>query len=145
MNLRESLKPQQPCTHGMYSLANLLCKCRPLKQKWGFAFNCLCGALGQPPVSWALWECSNLAIVVLSTSVALPLSARRIVRSVFFRRSPSALLSVPVKLPFGLEESLSILTVSCLASSAISTGSDLTAFYTPVRISCMGKIARATS
>jgi hypothetical protein len=61
------------------------------------------------------------------------------VRSVSFGRSLSTLLSVTVKLSFGLP------TVFCLASSAISTGSDLTNFYTPVRISCMGKIARATA
>lgn len=33
MNPRDSVKPQQPCAHVTQSLANLLCKCRPLKQR----------------------------------------------------------------------------------------------------------------
>ena len=48
------------------------------------------------------------------------------------------LLSVLVRLSLGLGEFFIILTVSCVASSAVSTGSDLTAFSTPVRMSSIG-------
>jgi len=46
------------------------------------------------------------------------------VRAVFFFKVRNALLSTLVKMSPGLEELVIILTVSGLASSAISTGSD---------------------
>jgi hypothetical protein len=69
---------------------------------------------------------------VLSTTVALPSYAGRMVGYVSFRRALSA-SSQRVKLSVGLEESLIILTLSSLASSAVSAGSNLTEFSTPVR------------
>lgn len=58
------------------------------------------------------------------------------VRSVFLHTGLSALFSVAVK--------LSLLPhCSCLASSAMLTGSDLTAISTPVMIYSMGKTVRA--
>jgi len=48
------------------------------------------------------------------------------------------MLSFPFLLSLGLEEIFIILTVSCLASSAISTGRDCTAFSTPGKTSSIG-------
>jgi len=75
---------------------------------------------------------------VLRITVALPLSAGRMVRLVFSFKLFSAALSALVRLSLGIGEFFIILTVSCLASSAVSTGSDLTAFSTPVRMSSIG-------
>ena len=72
---------------------------------------------------------------MLRIRVALPLSAGRMVRSVFFVKVFSASLSALVKLFPGLEELLIILTVSCLVSPAISIGRDCTAFSTPNKMS----------
>jgi hypothetical protein len=66
------------------------------------------------------------------------LSAGRMVGLVFSFKLFSAALSVLVRLSLGLWEFFIILTVSCLASSAFSIGSDLTAFSTPVRMSSIG-------
>jgi hypothetical protein len=57
------------------------------------------------------------------------------VRSEFFFKVLGASLSALVKLSLGLEELFIILTVSCLASSAISTGRNCTAFATPAKMS----------
>ena len=75
---------------------------------------------------------------MFSITVALPLSAGRMVMLVFCFKFFSAALSVLVKLSLGFEEFLMILTVSCLASSAVSTGSDCTAFSTLARMSSIG-------
>ena len=68
---------------------------------------------------------------MLRITVALPLSAGRMVSSVFFFKVLSASLSALIKLSLGLEELFIILTVSCLASSTIFTGTDCTAFSNP--------------
>jgi len=60
------------------------------------------------------------------------------VRLLFFFRVFNAVLSVLVKMSLDLEELFIILTVSYLASSAISTGSDCTAFSTPAKMSSIG-------
>ena len=71
---------------------------------------------------------------MLRISVALPLSAGRMVRFVFFFRVFNTVLSVLVKFSLGLEELFIILMVSWLASSAISTGRNFTAFSTPAKM-----------
>ena len=67
---------------------------------------------------------------MFSTTIAFPLSAGRMVRSVLSFRVFSAALSVFFRLSLGREELFMILTVSCLASSAISTGRDDCFFHT---------------
>ena len=67
------------------------------------------------------------------------------VRSVFFLNDRSAVLSVLVRLSVGLFARLIILTDSCLASSAISEGSDLMAFSTPVSRSSMVDLRGVTA
>ena len=57
-------------------------------------------------------------------TVALPLSAGRMVRFTLFFRVFSAALSVLFRLSLGRDEFFKILTVSCLASSAFSMGKD---------------------
>ena len=79
-----------------------------------------------------------LQSIVLRNAVALPLSAGRMVRLVFFFRVFNAALSVPVNLSLGLVELFIILTVSYLASSAISTDMDCTVFSTPAKMSSIG-------
>ena len=71
-------------------------------------------------------------------TVALLLSAGRMVRLEFSFKLFSAALSVFVKLSLGLWEFIIILTVSCLASSAVSIGRDYTAFSTPANMSSIG-------
>jgi len=78
-------------------------------------------------------------------TVALPLSAGRMLRWVLFFSVLSAALSVLVRLSLVLEAVLIILTVSCLASSAFSTGKVKTAFSTLARISSMGTARAATA
>ena len=73
------------------------------------------------------------------TTIAFPLSAGSMVSSMLFLRLFSAALSVLLKLSLGREEFFfRILTVSCLVSSAISSGRDSTAFSIPVSMSLMG-------
>ena len=55
------------------------------------------------------------------------------------------LLSVLVRLSLGLGEFFIILTVSCVASSAVSTGSDCTAFSTPAKMSSVGMYRGVTA
>ena len=83
--------------------------------------------------------------MVFLITVAFPLSAARMVRSVFFLNERSAVLSVLVRLSVGLLARLMILTYSCLASSAIYEGSDLMAFSTPVSRSSMGGLRGVTA
>ena len=78
-------------------------------------------------------------------TVAFPLPAARMVRSVFFLNDRSAVLSVLVRLSVGLFARLMILTDPYLASSAISEGSDLMAFSTPVSRSSMGGMRGVTA
>jgi hypothetical protein len=59
--------------------------------------------------------------------------AGRKVESAFVLGALSDVLSAPVKFSLGTEEPLSIFIYSSLASSAISTGSDLTAVFSPLR------------
>jgi hypothetical protein len=54
-------------------------------------------------------------------------------------------LSALVQLSLGLEELFIILTVSCLASSAISTGRDCTAFSIPAKMSSIGIVRGVTA
>ena len=77
--------------------------------------------------------------------MAFPLSAGKIVSSEMFLRFLSAALSVLVKLSLGLEALLMILIVSSLTSSAHSTGSDCTAFSTPVNKSSMRMLLGVTA
>ena len=77
--------------------------------------------------------------------MALPLSAGKMVSSELFLRFLSAALSVLVRLSLGLEALLKILIVSCLTSSALSTGRDCTAFSTPVSKSSMGILRGVTA
>ena len=76
--------------------------------------------------------------------MAFPLSAGRMVRFTLSFRVFSAALSVLFRLSLGRDEFFRILTVSCLASSAFSTGKDRIAFSTPVRMSSMGVCSDAT-
>ena len=76
--------------------------------------------------------------------MALPLSAGRMVRFTLSFRVFSAALSVFFRLSLGRDGFFKILTVSCLASSALSTGKDRIAFSTPVRMSSMG-VARGVT
>ena len=82
---------------------------------------------------------------MVSTTIALPLSAGRMVRFMLSLRVFSAALSVFLKLSLGHEELFVILTVSCLASSAISTDRDSTAFSTPASMSSIGVEHGATA
>ena len=66
--------------------------------------------------------------------VALPLSVGRMERLVLFFKVFSVSLSALVKLSLGLEKLFIILTVSCLAYSAISTDRDSTALSTSASI-----------
>ena len=65
--------------------------------------------------------------------------------SELFLRFLSVALSVLVKLSLGLEALFMILTVSCLASSALSTGRDCTAFSTPASKSSIGTLRGVTA
>ena len=78
-------------------------------------------------------------------TVALPLSAGRMVRFMFFFREHNASLSALVRLSLGLEGLFMILTVSCLASSAFSSGRNCIAFLTPARISSIGVMHGVTA
>ena len=77
--------------------------------------------------------------------MALPLSAGKMVSSELFLRFLSAALSVLVRLFLGLEALFMILIVSCLTSSALSTGRGCTAFSTPVSKSSMGMLCGVTA
>ena len=78
-------------------------------------------------------------------TVALPLSFGKIVRSVFFFMERNASLWALVRLSLGLEELFMILTVSSLASSAVSSGRNCIAFSTPARISSIGVLRGVTA
>jgi hypothetical protein len=66
--------------------------------------------------------------------VVFPLSAGRMVSLVFCLRFCRASLSFLVRFSLGRTEFFIILTVSCLASSAFSTGRGFITFSTPVKL-----------
>ena len=82
--------------------------------------------------------------MVFRITVAFPLSAGRIVISELFLRFLSVALSVLVVIS-GFGGTFMILTVSCLASSALSTGRNCTAFLTPVSKSSIGTLRGVTA
>ena len=83
--------------------------------------------------------------MVLRITVALPLYAGRMVSWVLSFNVLSAILSFLVRLFLVLVVVLMILTESCLASSACSTGKDRTAFSIPARTSSIGGARGATA
>jgi hypothetical protein len=75
---------------------------------------------------------------VLRITVALPLSAGRMVRCVLSFNVLSAILSFLIRLSWAFLVVLMILTDSCLTSSAFSAGKHRAAFSIPPIISSMG-------